>query len=514
MTDQTKMKRRDFIIGSGLLTGGVLAATSAAQRWAAAAEPLSTSLRLTWTRDAESRLFTAARCDGDPLVRRGWPGLLDGFCRLVDEAAEQAAHLVSTRSTAVHGRLRAELRHRLRQSGQGRGEDLLEARLSLVNTSDKTQTAIIGFTTSVQPSPDWARQSIFIPLSATIDHPAMGQLCSAAHKQADYAVGQRKFVAHYLEPLASDPDVRVPVAPLLVPVLDIYHANTTQHVSLMTPSGQPRRFATLHDGSQCLGWSVQTIVTLAPGQEFTDRCFLLIHNGDAARAWSVFHGVAHHEDWPAVDWLVGARVHYFDFLSAANPAGRRGDGYEAAIPHFREFHVGLATQHGYYRGYGDYIHPDEPAWLAMPKDRRGSVPISLDKIGARLKAAHQSGAKAAIYMHLTAMDDSSERFFPTLRLARLIGRDGQPVKYPWDGPDVKGQLWQMSMAAPSGGAPVAAGTLDHGDSSARRYCRRRDVHGFGIRRAPEPQGPLSRHSIDFFKQLRRWSGPSAKTVPC
>ena len=29
-----------------------------------------------------------------------------------------------------------------------------------------------------------------------------------------------------------------------------------------------------------------------------------------------------------------------------------------------------------------------------------------------------------------------------------MGHDGQPVKYPWDGPDVKGGLWQMSMAAP------------------------------------------------------------------
>ena len=271
----------------------------------------------------------------------------------------------------------------------------------------------------------------------------------------------------------------------------------------MTASGQPRRFATIQENGRSRGWSVQTVVTLAPGQEFTDRCFLLIHRGDATNAWSIFHRFAHHEDWPPVDWLAGVRVHYFDFLSAANPADRRGDGYGAAIPHFREFHVGLATQHGYYPCMGDYIHPDRPAWLAMQKDPNGPVPMSFDNIKTRLKTTREAGSRAAIYMHLTALDDSSEKSFPGLRSARLIGHDGQPVKYPWNGPDVKGGLWQMSMAAPEWRAHLlqqARWIMEILQPDAIAVDE--TFTGLGYDEHPDRRGPLSQHSIGFFRQLR------------
>ena len=200
------------------MAGSLLADISAAARRATAMQQQPASLRIEWTQDAEFRLFTAVNCEGTLLVRFDSPGLLDGFCRLAGEDVTQKTRLSPKQPTAVHGPVRLKLQHQIRRSGHDQNEDLLEAKLTLVNTSRKSQTAIVGFETSAQPTPDWAKQNIFIPLSATCGHPAIGDLRNAAHKQADYAVGQRAFTAHYLEPLASDLYVRTPIAPLLAPV--------------------------------------------------------------------------------------------------------------------------------------------------------------------------------------------------------------------------------------------------------------------------------------------------------
>ena len=261
---RTNAKRRDFIISSGLLTGGLLAGVSAAPRRTAAALRQPAPMKIEWTRDAVSGLFTAIRCDGAPLVQCGSPGLLDGFCRLVGEEARQTTCLSPKRPASSHGPIHLELRHRLCQSGNGPGEDLLEATLTLANTSRESQTVIAGFATSAQPTPDWSKQYVFIPLGATCNHPAMGDFRNAAHKQADYAVGLHAFPAHYLEPLASDPPLRTPVAPLLTPVLDIYHTGSEHRLGLMTTSGQPRRFATIQADGRSRSWNVQTVVTLTP----------------------------------------------------------------------------------------------------------------------------------------------------------------------------------------------------------------------------------------------------------
>ena len=104
------------------------------------------------------------------------------------------------------------------------------------------------------------------------------------------------------------------------------------------------------------------------------RFWLHLHHGDAKVAWKAFHRFAHHEDHPPIEWIRGFRVHYYDFLSsAAGRDGHRGDGYEADVPFFRAFHVGLATQHGYYSTLGDYIRPDRKKWLAMRGDKHGPV---------------------------------------------------------------------------------------------------------------------------------------------
>lgn len=183
-----------------------------------------------------------------------------------------------------------------------------------------------------------------------------------------------------------------------------------------------------------------------------------------------------------IDWIRDFKVHYYDFLSAVDGRdGRRGGGFDAAVPLFREFHVGMATQHGYYPCMGDHIHPDRKSWLAMTGGKGGPVEMSIDRIKERIKATRATGAKAAIYMHQTALDDSSKEFYPDLEVARQIGADGMPVKVPWNGPDVKGGLWWMSMAAPEWRKPpVATGAVDHGDFRAGRDRDGRDVQRAGL----------------------------------
>ena len=123
-----------------------------------------------------------------------------------------------------------------------------------------------------------------------------------------------------------------------------------------------------------------------------------MHRGDASEAWTAFHRFGHHEDFPPVAWLQESRVHYYDFLSAADPNGRRGDGYDADLARFGEFHVGLATQHGYYPAIGDYLHPDRKEWQAMVSDPHGAATMSLEKMKARVQATRRAARiRSSIY---------------------------------------------------------------------------------------------------------------------
>jgi len=460
-------------------------------------------LKIQWKQEPRTNLYSAVACDGKPLVVGDGSAVLTGFCRLASEAPPQATRFDAQHPSGKHGPVRIELRHTLENSNSGNGEDLLEAVLTLENQSDQPQTVIVGFATSVQPTPDWSKQNVHVPLATLIGHSAMGELGDPAHKQADWALGTGAFVAHYLEPQASDPPVRAPAASLLIPLVDIYHPGVAHRVSLMTGPEQARRLATGANAHGQRSWTAQAVFTLAPKQKLEDRCFLLIHGGDTTDSWDVFHRVVHRDEWPAIDWLAEAKVHYFDFLSAADPAGPRVDGYEAAVPHFREFRVGLGTQHAYYVGYGDYIHPNRNRWLSMPKAKQGPVEMSLDKIKARIKATRQAGARAGIYMHLVGMDDGSEAFFPKLSDARLVTPDGQPMEFPWQGIDVKGTAWQMSMAAPE--------WRDHLLQQARWIMEilqpdaiviDETFAGLGYDEHPQRRGPLSAHSIGFFKEMR------------
>ena len=460
-------------------------------------------LKIRWQEDSRTRLYSAVACGGKPLVADDSSALLTGFCRLASEAPEQATRLDLKNPRDTHGPICIKLRHALRDSGAGNGQDLLEAVLTLENQSEKPQKVLVGFATSAQPTPDWSKQNVHVPLATLIGHSGMGELGDPAHKEADWALGAGPFVAHYLEPQASDPAVRAPAASLLIPLVDIYHPGAEHRVSLMTGPDQARRLATGADRNGHRSWTAQAVVTLAPKQKMEDRGFLLVHGGDTTDSWKVFHRVVHRDEWPAIDWLAQAKVHYFDFLSAADPELPRVDGYDAAVPHFREFRVGLATQHGFYPGYGDYIHPDRHRWLAMPKAKHGPVEMSLDKIKARIRATRQAGARAGIYMHLVGLDDGSPELFAKLSDARLVTPDGKPMKFPWQGIDVKGTAWQASMAAPAWRAHLlqqARWIMEILQPDA--IVIDEPFAGLGYDEHPQRRGPLGAHSIEFFKEMR------------
>jgi len=107
-----------------------------------------------------------------------------------------------------------------------------------------------------------------------------------------------------------------------------------------------------------------------------------------------FQRFGHREDFAVPDWVREMKVHYYDFLSSAlGERGRRGDGYEADLPHFREFRVGMATQHGYYPAIGDFIQPDRKSWQAMRGDKLGAAEMSFEKMLARIKATRPRARK-------------------------------------------------------------------------------------------------------------------------
>jgi len=492
------MNRRKFLLASSGAIAGFTAAGQVALGQSGGRGPLS------WNQNTATKLFVQVVAAGRPLVAGDDLGLLAAFCTLSRDGSDRRLLLGSPTPAGQLGAVRAELTHRLYRSGSGDGEDLLEARLRLVNTSTRAQEVRMGFVSYAQPGKDPERQKAYLPLAASglLQHPA---LCSLGYKQEqdpDQTIGRHSFLAHYLEPLASDPMVRHSPAMLLVPAITVYQADIPWRVSLFTPSGLAQRFATESGATGACGWSVSRYLTIPPGGDVVERCFLLVHRGEADVAWRAFHRFAHAEDFPAIDWLAEMRVHYYDFLSAAAPNGRRGDGYEADARLFRQFRVGMATQHGYYPVFGDYLDANRKTWRAMPTDKRGPAEMSLEKMRARIALTRAAGSKAAVYLHLTGLDDSSPRF-AKLRDAVLVDDNGKPQKVAWTGPDTIGTSWHMSLAA----ADWRRYLLDQ----ARLVMELLEpdaivvdetFSGLGYDEHAARRGCLSPHSIEFFRELR------------
>jgi hypothetical protein len=204
-----------------------------------------------------------------------------------------------------------------------------------------------------------------------------------------------------------------------------------------------------------------------------------------------------------VEWTRSFKVHYFDFLSAARGRdGKRGDGYDADLPHFRDFRVGLATQHGYYPHLGDYIQPDRKSWLAMRGDKQGPAEMSLDLMRARIRATREAGAKAGVYLHPVLFDDAGP-LFPAMRDCVLMDEHGKPVRFGWQGPDTQGTNWRASMASPR--------WREHLLQQARWIMELlapdaivvdETFAGLGYDHHPERTGPMSTGAIDFYRKLR------------
>jgi hypothetical protein len=243
-------------------------------------------------------------------------------------------------------------------------------------------------------------------------------------------------------------------------------------------------------------------VRLGPGQAQVLRAYLLLHGGDAAEAWNVFHHFGHREDYPAPAWPRAVRAHYYDFLSAAEPKGRRGGGYDLDLQHFGEFHVGMATQHGYYLSYGDFVHPDRKEGLAMPKDPAGPAPMSLDKIKARVAATRRAGVHPAIYMHYTILDEGSP-LFEKMRDSIQVDAAGKPTPFGGEGPDTVKKSWKMS--------PASAQWREHLAQQAQWIMELfnpdaivldETFTAWGWDHHPARGGPLSPGGIELMRKLR------------
>ena len=128
--------------------------------------------------------------------------------------------------------------------------------------------------------------------------------------------------------------------------------------------------------------------------------------------------------------------------------------------------------------------------------------MSLAKIRERIKATRAAGARAGIYMHLTAFDDSS-RFNPELTGGRRMAANARPERFGWDGPDVTGKLWWMSMSSDEWRAHLlqqAEWIMDILSPDA--IVVDETFTGFGYDHNPDHAGPTSIGSIDFCRKLR------------
>ncbi|MEN6335841.1 MAG: hypothetical protein ABFE01_16430, partial [Phycisphaerales bacterium] len=484
------MNRREFLSAGGAVLLGTAKVF---------AEDTSTGIR--WQRRGDSGLFQSVTVDGRPLV---WPedgvGLFDGFCRTMEDGSlGREIVFDSGRPSGECGPISITLEHRLR-SFVGTKEDLLEATLTLKARSDRACEVFCGFLTGVRPCRNAGDQQIYVPISASgLRDPEDDK--RKRLKDCHQTVGSEGFLCHYLEPQASDPRQTTTRASLLAPVVDVFADGGPCHIALFSSSMEPVLFQALQ-GPASKAWRVARRVKLEPGETHVFTAFLLLHRGDATDAWKAFHQFGHKEDFPLLAWPREVRVHYFDFLSAATADGPRGGGYDLDLKRFGEFHVGMATQHGYYLSYGDFIHPDRKEWKAMPTDAAGPVAMSIEKIKARVDATRKAGVHPAIYMHYTILDEGSP-LFESMRDSILVDAAGNPTPFGWEGPDVIKKTWRMS--------PTSAQWRDHLVQQARWIMELFNPDAIvldetftasGYDYHKEHGGPLSRGGIELMRRLR------------
>jgi len=110
-----------------------------------AASTKTAGSRIRWTRTGDQ--FTAVACDEVPMCHA--PGLLTANCRVAE-----------ANIACGPGPLRVSVEHRLHDSGEGIGEDVLEAMLTVRNVSERPQRVELEFATSARPSERVAEQRV------------------------------------------------------------------------------------------------------------------------------------------------------------------------------------------------------------------------------------------------------------------------------------------------------------------------------------------------------------------
>ncbi|MEN6429181.1 MAG: hypothetical protein ABFE13_27855 [Phycisphaerales bacterium] len=489
------MNRREFIA-----MGGATLCGTAVGAGCAFAERGGSGIR--WRRHKDSGLFDGVAIDGRPLlIPEEGVGPFDGFCQVIEEGKLSREILFgNNRPQGDCGPVTISLSHHLRSSSGGATEDLLEATLTLRSRADRSCEVFCGFLTGARPCADAGDQQVYVPVSASgLRDPEDDK--RRRLKDCRQTVGTDGFLAHYLEPQASDPRQSTTRAALLAPVVEIFADAGPYHIALFGSSVEPVLFQALQ-GPSSRAWRMARRVRLDPGQSQVLKAYLFLHPGDATEAWKAFHQFGHREDFPAIAWPREVRVHYFDFLSSVAADGPRGGGYDLDLKHFGEFHVGMATQHGYYLSYGDFIHPDRKEWKAMPNDAAGPVTMTIEKIKARVDATRRAGVHPAIYMHYTILDEGSP-LFEKMRDSIQVDAQGNPTVFGWEGPDVIKKTWRMSPASPQ--------WRDHLVQQARWIMELfnpdaivldETFTAWGWDHHKEHGGPLSPGGIDLMRRLR------------
>ena len=465
--------------------------------------------KIKWQRASDNKLFHQVSCDGASLVGSKHLGLLNANISVGDvNVRMNNLNLNPENDNGKIAGLRSNLQHSLKSSGLTPGEDdVLEATLSIKNTANGPLKVNIAFTTAAQPSNEVDSQKVYIPISATSlnKDPRYAELGSMDFLQdCEQKVGKDEFSCHYLEPQASTPTEQKTKALLLAPVVDIGNKASSWKVALFTPSDQPYRFGTIEDNEGNVGWNITRTIEIKPNEEINLKCFLFCHKGEADRAWDVFHKMAHHDELKPIDWLKDVKVHYYDFLSSAKGEhGLRGDGYEADIPYFKDFRVGLATQHGYYPYIGDFMDPNRKEWLAMRGDAKGPANMSIQKMKDRIAATRKTGSRTSVYMHTVLFDEASP-LFHSLKDSILIDSAGQKKLFEWKGPDTVKQNWWMSFASANWRNHILKQVeyiMDILDPDTIVFDETSVCLGYDHH--PDRKGPLSTHSITLFREIRK-----------
>ncbi|MBP7933267.1 MAG: hypothetical protein KA354_01350 [Phycisphaerae bacterium] len=494
------MNRREFMALGG---AAILSATMRSKRLPGQEVEAGGGSGIAWRRHESSKLFDGVAVDGQPLVNpEEKVGLFDAFCRSIEDGKPgPEVKFGCGASRGACGPVQVVLAHQLHRATGGCREDLLEATLTLRNGSDQPCEVFAGFVTGARPCRNPADQKVYVPLSAA----SLGDPDDGTHhrlKDCQQPIGSEGFACHYLEVQASDPMRTRTRATLLAPVVDILAEKGACHVALFGTSTEPLMWQALQ-GVSSRAWRLGRRVRLAAGQSQTVRAFLLVHSGDAGEAWRVFHEFAHRDEFPAIAWPRDVRVHYYDFLSGVKAEGPRGDGYDLDLPHFGEFHVGMATQHGYYLSYGDFIHPDRKEWKAMPGDAAGPVTMSLEKIRARVDATRKAGVRPAIYMHYAILDEGSP-LFERMRDSILVDAAGKPTPFGWVGPDTIKKSWRMSHSSKQWRDHLvqqAAWIMELLNPDA--IVLDETFAAWGWEHHKDRSGPLSPGGIELMRQLRK-----------